>query len=383
MLIIDKQNGIIKIGSFPVKSLSFEQIQDGFGKLKQLLNSGSVSKTVIDLQKVTGDNHSALSFLISCGELLRKHRIPIELKNIKDNDFSDLLKRLGFDMAGNFNLKSFRSAEKPKATFDSLGEGAFKFFRDLKKLIGFTGDTYIALFYLLRHPKKISFKEVLFYMDKSGADAVPIVLLICFLMGLILAFQGIQQMGRFGLDIYVADLVALSLVRELGPLMVGMICIGRAGSAYAAELGTMKVAEEIDAMNTMGLKPNRFLVIPKITALMIVMPMLVVLGDIAGIIGGVFIGITLSSASLIQYTNRTLASLTPANVLETLIKGLAFAFIIAAVGCFRGFEADNDAKGVGEATTSSVVSGIFLIVIMDFFITFTFPNFLGLFGISY
>lgn len=383
MLLIDKQNGIIKIGGFPSSGLTFEQIQEGFSNLKTLLNSGSVSKATINLQDVNGNNHSALSFLISCGELLRKFNIPIELEHISDDDFSSLLKRLGFDFNGNFNLKSFRSEETPKTTFESLGQGAFKFFQDLKKLIGFTGDTFIALGYLIRHPRKISFKEVLFYMDKSGADAVPIVLLICFLMGLILAFQGIQQMGRFGLEIYVADLVALSLVRELGPLMVGMICIGRAGSAYAAELGTMKVAEEIDAMNTMGLKPNRFLVIPKITALAIVMPMLVVLGDIAGIVGGVVIGTTMSSASLVQYTNRTLASLEPSNILETLIKGIAFAFIIAAVGCFRGFEADNDAKGVGEATTSSVVSGIFLIVIMDFFITFTYPNFLGLFGISY
>lgn len=383
MIKIDKQDGTLKIGDLPTKGLSFDEIQEGYSRLKSILSTGSVNKAIIDLSNLTGNNHSILSFLISSGELLGKKKIKVEFSNLKDDELAALLKKLGFDSSGDFTLKSFRKKEKPKAVFDSLGEGAFYFFSDLKKLIGFTGDTFIALFYLIRNPRKISFREILFYMDKSGADAVPIVLLICFLMGLILAFQGIQQMGRFGLEIYVADLVALSLVRELGPLMVGMICIGRAGSAYAAELGTMKVAEEIDAMNTMGLKPPRFLVIPKITALMIVMPMLVILGDISGIIGGVFIGTTMSTASLIQYTNRTLASLEPTNILETLIKGLAFAFIIAAVGCFRGFEASNDAKGVGEATTSSVVSGIFLIVIMDFFITFTYPNFLGLFGIAY
>ena len=383
MIKIDKQDSTLIITDLPVKGLSFDELQEGYSRLQSIIASGSVSHAVIDLEKINADNHSVLSFLISSGDLFGKQRIKVEFKNLRDDKLSGFLNKLGFDSSGNFNLKSFRAQQKPKGTFESLGEGAFKFFSDLKKLIGFTGDTYIALFYLIRHPRKISFKEVLFYMDKSGADAVPIVLLICFLMGLILAFQGIQQMGKFGLEIYVADLVALSLVRELGPLMVGMICIGRAGSAYAAELGTMKVSEEIDAMNTMGLKPTRFLVVPKITALMIVMPMLVILGDIAGIVGGVFIGTTMSSASLIQYANRTLASLEPANIMETLIKGLAFAFIIAGVGCFRGFEADNDAKGVGEATTSSVVSGIFLIVIMDFFITFTYPNFLGLFGISY
>lgn len=381
MLCIDKKNNIITINNLPLDGLSFEQIEEANSNLKQVF-SGDINTLQINLKNIEGSNHSVMTFLICCGELCAKYGSNIEFNNLTDNDFIDFLKKMGFDMNGKFRLKTYRT-EKPKATFDTIGESTYKFFNDLKKLLGFTGETYIAFFYLIRHPKKINLREVLFYMDKSGADAVPIVLLICFLIGLILAFQGITQMARFGLEIYVADLVSLSLVRELGPLMVGMICIGRAGSAYAAELGTMKVAEEIDAMNTMGLKPTRFLVIPKITALVIVMPMLVVLGDISGIIGGVFIGTTMSSLSLIEYTNRTLAAVVPANVLESIIKGIAFAFIIAAVGCFRGFEADNDAKGVGQATTSSVVSGIFLVVIMDFFITFTFPQFMQLFGVNY
>jgi phospholipid/cholesterol/gamma-HCH transport system permease protein len=220
-------------------------------------------------------------------------------------------------------------------------------------------------------------------MDKSGADGVPIVMMICFLMGLILAFQGIAQMGKFGLQIYVADLVGLAIVRELGPLLVAMICIGRAGSAYAAELGTMNVSEEIDAMNTMGLKPARFLVIPKIIALTLVVPMLVLIGDISGIVGGVIIGVSTSDISLTEYMNRTLESLIPWNIGETLIKGFIFAVIIAAVGCFRGFEADKDAKGVGKAATSSVVSGIFLVIVADFFVTFFLPQILGVFGVNY
>jgi phospholipid/cholesterol/gamma-HCH transport system permease protein len=181
----------------------------------------------------------------------------------------------------------------------------------------------------------------------------------------------------------VADLVALAVVRELGPLMVAMICIGRAGSAYAAELGTMKVSEEIDAMDTMGLKPARFLVIPKLIALVFVMPMLVVIGDISGIVGGVIIGVSMSDVTLIEYLNRTLESLIPANVIESLVKSVFFALIIAAVGCYRGFEADRDAKGVGKAATSAVVTGIFIVILADFFVTFAFPQLLALFGIDY
>jgi phospholipid/cholesterol/gamma-HCH transport system permease protein len=165
--------------------------------------------------------------------------------------------------------------------------------------------------------------------------------------------------------------------------MVAMICIGRAGSAYAAELGTMNVAEEIDAMNTMGLKPTRFLVIPKIIALTLVVPMLVLIGDVCGIVGGVLITTAMSEISYVEYMNRTLQTLVPWNIAESLIKAVVFAFIIAGVGCFRGFESDRDAKGVGSATTSSVVSGIFLVIIADFFVTFFYPQILGAFGINY
>lgn len=381
MLRIDKQNNNIKIDSLPVEGLSFVQLEEAHSRLALIFSSG-IQSLHIDLQNITANNYSVLTFLICCGEQCVKNKAKIEFTNLKGNEFEEVLKKMGFDLNGNFILKTYRTV-KPKATFETIGESVFKIFADLKKLIGFTGETYIALFYLMKNPRKINFRELLFYMDKSGADAVPIVILVCFLIGLILAYQGIAQMARFGLEIYVADLVSLSLVRELGPLMVGMICIGRAGSAYAAELGTMKVSEEIDAMNTMGVKPTRFLVVPKITALIIVMPMLVLLGDIAGILGGVCVGTTMSSVSLIEYTNRTLAALIPANILETIVKGIAFAFIIAAVGCFRGFEADNDAKGVGQATTSAVVSGIFLVVVMDFFITFTFPQVMHLFGVTY
>lgn len=380
MINIQKNNNTIEIEDLPLDGFNFKTLEEAHIQFKNLFST-TIKNININLKDIDTNNHSTLAFLICCGDLSSKKNILFHFTNTT-KEVEAILKKSGFESNGSFKPKSYKITE-PQGTFESLGVGTLKFFNDFKKLIEFTGETYIALFYLIRHPKKIKLQEVLFYMDKSGANAVPIVMLICFLIGVILAFQGIQQMAKFGLDIYVADLVSLSIVRELGPLMIGMICIGRAGSAYAAELGTMKVAEEIDAMNTMGLKPARFLVVPKITALLIVMPMLVVLGDIAGIAGGVLIGITMSSVTLIEYTNRTLSAVSPANILESLVKGCAFAFIIAAVGCFRGFEAENNAKGVGEATTSSVVTGIFLLVVLDFFITFTYPQVLHLFGVSY
>lgn len=372
----------LEIASLPEVGMSFVEMQSAHDEVEKNLKSGQITELSLDLEKISTTNYSVMTFIIGCGELCPKYGIKISFTNLTDGTICAELDSLGFDKQGFYHPKEFRK-EKPKSVFITAGDAIYKFCDDTKKLIGFIGEIIKAIFYLIRNPRKLDFKEVLFYMDKSGADGVPIVMLICFLIGVILAFQGISQMMKFGLQIYIADLVGLAIIRELGPLMVAMICIGRAGSAYAAELGTMNVAEEIDAMNTMGLKPTRFLVLPKIIALVLVVPMLVVIGDICGIIGGVLITIAMSDISYVEYMNRTLQSLVPWNIGETLIKAVVFAFIIAGVGCFRGFEADKDAKGVGSATTSSVVSGIFLVIIADFFVTFFYPQVLGTFGVIY
>ena len=175
----------------------------------------------------------------------------------------------------------------------------------------------------------------------------------------------------------------MSIVRELGPLMVAIICAGRAGSAFAAELGTMKVNEELDAFSTMGLNPQNILMIPKIVALMCVMPLLTIIGNVVGIIGGGFTATLLTDITASEFTGRVLDYLVPANIGESLTKSVVFAFLIAVISCFRGFNADNDAKGVGNAATSAVVSSIFLVVIADALITIIYPMVMRLFGVIY
>ena len=382
MISIRQTDRKIEIASLPEAGMSFVEMQSAHDEVEKHIKSGLISELSLNLGKIVTTNYSVMTFIIGSGELCLKSGVKIFFTNLTDGNIRAELDELGFDSLGCYHPKEFRK-EKPKSVFITAGDAIYKFCADTKKLIGFIGEIVKAIIYLIRNPRKLDFKEVLFYMDKSGADGVPIVMLICFLIGVILAFQGISQMMKFGLQIYIADLVGLAIIRELGPLMVAMICIGRAGSAYAAELGTMNVAEEIDAMNTMGLKPTRFLVLPKIIALVLVVPMLVLIGDICGIVGGVLITIAMSDISYIEYMNRTLQSLVPWNIGESLIKAVVFAFIIAGVGCFRGFEADKDAKGVGSATTSSVVSGIFLVILADFFVTFFYPQVLGTFGISY
>jgi phospholipid/cholesterol/gamma-HCH transport system permease protein len=247
----------------------------------------------------------------------------------------------------------------------TVGSASAQIGRDMISIITFVGEMTSVLFRALLRPAKIRWRETFYYMDMCGADALPIVTLICFLMGLILGFQAAAQLKKFGSELLVADLVGCSIVKELGPLMVAMIATGRAGSSFAAEIGTMRVNEEVDAMVTMGFIPHRFIAVPKILAMVVVMPLLTVFGDIVGVIGGMIVGVYHLNIPIITYYNRTISAITPMFFVEGIFKSVVFAILIAGIGCLRGFEAKSDAQGVGRAATSAVVSGIFLIVLAD------------------
>jgi phospholipid/cholesterol/gamma-HCH transport system permease protein len=255
---------------------------------------------------------------------------------------------------------------------EHIGQVAWEFFLDSIDMVRFIGELFYTTLLVIRHPRMVRWKETLYYMDMCGSKALPITIIICLLMGLILGFQAAVQMHKFGTDIFVADLVGLSILKELGPLMVAMIATGRAGSAFAAEIGTMKVAEEIDALKTMGFSPHRFLVIPKMLAMVCVMPVLTIYGDLAGLFGGFVVGVTMLGLPPVSYFNRSVLVLSPVTFSLGLVKSVVFAFIIAMVGCMRGFQSANDAQGVGRSTTSAVVTSIFWIVIADWFLTMIF-----------
>jgi phospholipid/cholesterol/gamma-HCH transport system permease protein len=264
-----------------------------------------------------------------------------------------------------------------KNLVSSFGRNFVGFFQESKNILAFIGEVTEELIFGIRNPHKIKWKSTLYYMDGCGREATGIVALICFLMGLILGFQSAVQMKQFGTDIYVANLVGLSIVKELGPLMVAMIATGRAGSAFAAELGTMRVNEEIDALTTMGFVPPRFLIIPKLIAMMVVMPILTLIGDLLGILGGFFVGVVQLKLPFIAYLNQTIKAIHYLDVMESMAKAFAFAIIISMVGCYRGMNSSSDAQGVGKAATSSVVSGIFLIIVADTLMTIIFTQLRG------
>jgi phospholipid/cholesterol/gamma-HCH transport system permease protein len=256
-------------------------------------------------------------------------------------------------------------AERSGGFLDQVGEASQRIFNDFTQIITFLGDLLFSLWSALLHPRSVRWDDVLFYMKRAGVDGLPIVGLIGLLLGLIIAFMTSLQLKQFGANIYVASLLAVAMVQELGPIMTAILVAGRSGSAFAAEIGTMKVNEEVDALVTMGFDPVRFLAVPKVLAAMIVVPLLTIYAILFGLLGGLIIGVLGLDLTIYSYVTETRRSIELFDLLSTLIKSMVFAMLIAGIGCQRGFQVRGGAEAVGSATTSAVVAGIFLIIFTD------------------
>jgi phospholipid/cholesterol/gamma-HCH transport system permease protein len=262
--------------------------------------------------------------------------------------------------------------KRTQSIFLTLGDAGYKFYQDLISTLIFMGELLLAMLYALTHPRKVRWRDTFYYMDSCGSDALPIVSLLSILIGIILGVQAILQLSQFGVNSFVIDLVSVSMVRELGPLVVAIIIAGRSGSAFAAEIGTMKASEELDAMITMGFVPSRFVVVPKVIGLVAVMPLLTIFSDIWGVIGGIIVAHFQLDMAAVEGINRAIDVLSPVDFLQSFVKSLVFAGVITVMGCMRGMEASRDAQGVGRASTSAVVSSIFLIIVLDAIVTTVF-----------
>ncbi len=256
-------------------------------------------------------------------------------------------------------------AYRPEGIFEHVGRATLKLANDVLGMLAFFGNVCSAVREAARNPRKVRWRETLYYMDMCGSDALPITSLICFLIGMILGYQSAMQAHKYGADMYLPALVGCSITRELGPLMVAIVATGRAGSAFAAEIGTMKLSEEIDAMRTMGFVPERFLVIPKLIAMLLMMPLLTIVGDFVGILGGMLVANFQLGIPFETYYNQTVYWVLPRYFYEGLLKSSVFALIITCVGCMRGFETGEDAVAVGRSATSAVVTSIFMIIVAD------------------
>ena len=246
-----------------------------------------------------------------------------------------------------------------------LGDATVALLAELQLGLAFLGNMLLEMGGVLRRPRTGNWREVMPIMNRTGADAVPIVLLINFLIGFAMAFQSAVQLKQFGANIYVANLVGLSLTRELGPLMTAIIVCGRSGAAFAAELGTMKVSEEIDALRTMGFGPLRFLVFPRMLALFLVIPVLTLLADLIGIGGGLLVGVVNLDLTITGYINQTVRALRPWDVFQGVLKSGVFGLAIGLISCYQGLATSGGAEGVGRRTTAAVVSSLLAIIVID------------------
>ncbi|MBN1479073.1 ABC transporter permease [candidate division KSB1 bacterium] len=259
-----------------------------------------------------------------------------------------------------------------KTTFGRSGRNLAFFFVHVARIAHLTGQSLVWTFIAPFRGKKLRWGSTFVQMVRIGVESVPIVSVISFCVGLIIAMQAAYQLEQFGATIYVADLVSVTLCRELGPLITAIIVTGRSGSAIAAEIGTMKVSEEIDALETMALNPIGFLVVPRLLAMMVVVPCLTVLSDFVGIAGGFVLAITNLKLAFVAYFNQTADALAAKDFITGLIKSFFFAIIIAQVGAYQGFNVRGGAEGVGKSTTTSVVVSIFLVIFADLLFTMLF-----------
>ncbi len=224
------------------------------------------------------------------------------------------------------------------------------------------------------HPSRLAFDETIRQIEHTGARAAPIVMLIAFLMGVVLAYQGANQLAEFGAEIFVADLVTVSMLREMGVLLAAIMAAGRSGSAFAASIGVMKLNEEIDALRVMGLNPNHVLVAPRVIGLLISLPFLAVLGMLAGMFGGMALSVLALDISALQYIERTAASADIQDFLVGLVKAPVFALLIAGVGTLRGLQVSGSAEQLGRLITTAVVQAVFLILLADAIFTVVFAK---------
>ncbi|MFA7231360.1 MAG: ABC transporter permease [Victivallaceae bacterium] len=253
--------------------------------------------------------------------------------------------------------------------FEKISSILHRVYREIITFLSFTGELALAMTDAVRHPRKVKWRTTTYYMDIAGSDAMPITALLGTLVGVILAFQAIVQLSRQGVESYVVNLVGTVIVTELAPLITAIVLAGRSGSAFAAEIGTMNATEEIDAMVTLGLVPSRFLIVPKVLAMIVIMPCLTIIADVCGILGGMIIVCNRLDMSAMEYYYKTIEVIKPVDLFQGLFKSLFFAVIIAAIGCMKGMGSDRDTQGVGRAATSAVVTAIFLIIVVDAVIT--------------
>jgi len=328
--------------------------------LSQIDSKGEVRRIIVDGQSMTNWNSGFLIFLIKIIRHCEQKKIKIYREGIPQGAQGLL------DLAFAVPEKKGLHKETIRESFLSMvGGNIIDFAQATGEMLAFIGEAFIAFYRLLLGKARFRRTDLGTLIQDCGAQALPIITLISVLVGLILAFVGAVQLKLFGAEIFVADLVGIGTIREMGAMMTAIIMAGHTGAAYAAQIGTMQVNEEVDALKTLGISPMEFLVLPRILALVLMMPLLCLYADFMGIIGGLVVGVSMLDLPLIQYLNQTQAAVDLNDFMLGGVKSAIFGILVALSGCLKGMQCERSASAVGLAATSAVVMAIVAIIVTD------------------
>lgn len=313
---------------------------------------------ILDAAGINAWDSGLLTYLVSVIKLCRGRGVAVDTSSLPQG--VRRLLRLAFAVPGQSVIQP---SPEPSGVLARIGATTLYLARDLHAMLDFLGQLVITVLRLLRGRARYRTRDLALILQEVGPQALPIVSLISFLVGVILAYMGALQLALFGAQIYIADLVGIGMVREIGALMTGIIVAGRTGAAFAAQIGTMQVNEELDALRTLGIQPLEFLVLPRILALVLMVPLLTLYASFVGILAGMLVAATVFDVGPFEYYHQTLRALDVRHLAVGVSKGTTYGALVAFAGCLRGIHCGRSAEAVGKATTSAVVTAILLIVI--------------------
>jgi phospholipid/cholesterol/gamma-HCH transport system permease protein len=358
---VERTDGIVRLSG----ALCLASASAIWAELRHAVMAASGPEVVIDLAGATTIDGAVLALIVALRTECERRDVTVEIRGVPEH-----LRQLVELYTANKSCVT-QPRRGAQSAFEQVGRGTHNVILRAKTAVAFLGEMVVALRAVVRSPRTGHLREVPSLVERAGADALPIVLLLDFLIGFVMAYQSSRQLKLYGANVYVADVVGLSVTRELAPLMTAIIVCGRTGAAYAAELGTMKVSEEIDALRVLGLRPFSWLILPRVIALLVAVPALTIIGDIVGVLGGALVGATNLDVSFWGYISETRGAVTVWDIEHGLIKSMAFGLAIALVSCQQGFATSGGAEGVGRSTTNAVVISLFALVVLDATITFS------------
>ena len=326
------------------------------------LDAGASRRVVIDLAAVEHLDTAGAWVLHRTLKQLARDGVDVAFAHVR-SDFAPLLAEA--ERADRPHVLALPEGHPFVRLVARIGRATFAVTHRVRDRVGFFGLTCITIGRSVAHPARIRFVSMVRHMERAGFDAMPIVGLLSFLIGVVIAFQGADQLRRFGAQVFVVNLLGISILREMGILLTAIIVAGRSGSAFTAEIGTMKVNEEVDAMSTIGLDPVEILVLPRLFALVLTLPLLTFFADLAGLAGGGAMSILVLDLSVAQFLKQLQTAVPIENFWIGMVKAPVFAFVIAMIGCAAGLGVERSAESVGLATTRAVVESIFMVILLD------------------